>query len=115
MEGRVPWLRCHPRIFCKGGQFVFAFQLLLDRTHENICHEWTYSFMANVFMCTTTLSEAHPSISFKMETATNNKLPFVGMVTIYPKVTLLYSRSVETLMLDRDSIKLHQGRQHFKP
>ena len=27
----------------------------------------------------TTLNEAHPSISFTMETATNNKLPFVGM------------------------------------
>ena len=27
----------------------------------------------------TTLNEAHPSISFTMETATNSKLPFVGM------------------------------------
>ena len=27
----------------------------------------------------TTLNEAHPSITFTMETATNNKLPFVGM------------------------------------
>ena len=27
----------------------------------------------------TTLNEAHPSIGFTMETATNNKLPFTGM------------------------------------
>ena len=30
----------------------------------------------------TTLNEAHPSIQFTMETATNNRLPFIGMEII---------------------------------
>ena len=39
----------------------------------------TVSDLGSAEALLTTLNEAHPSISFTMETATNNKLLFVGM------------------------------------